>query len=507
MKRFLLFFAAAAIAAAPLLADATESTASRLQGKILLQVQQHGEAWYIDPVSKERSYISDPALLMEAIRRRGLGVSNVNLRKIPIGLAKNAVADADADGDGLADRLEDAIGTASAKGDTDGDGFGDATEIANGFDPLGTGRANADAALVNSLRGRILLQTEGNGEAWWVNPVDGLRYYLGRPAEALAAMRSFGLGISDADLAGIPEKKSGGIPERFVSDDFLRCAATTEPSTRYQNCVHNRAVAQNNPQLCLYATTDVVSTVPQRNTCVEYTALGLKNLNSDACAFIVGDDAKKARCLSLLAKYADTVRSCASQPNLNLSEECVKTVAAQQSQPDICAFAYFPTTKTACIAAAGTATGSPVSSVPLTIGIRTSKEAYVVGEAVSGGYDLAYSGPSMKVIVVYGDGRLGLSKQYYQKSLYTITSALADNIGKDTSLTAFHYGSSGGYVSGHDAFYEAGTYTYSMSVYACTDIETTLGKPDCGGDFFELKTEDLLKVTPLKTVTKNVVVR
>lgn len=59
------------------------------------------------------------------------------------------------------------------------------------------------ASLLERLKGRILLQIEQHGEAWYVNPADGKRYFLGRPSDALEVMRQLGLGISDSDLSQI----------------------------------------------------------------------------------------------------------------------------------------------------------------------------------------------------------------------------------------------------------------------------------------------------------------
>lgn len=59
------------------------------------------------------------------------------------------------------------------------------------------------SSLSNRLSGRILLQTESKGEAWYVNPSNEQRYYLGRPADAFQVMRELGLGISDSDLSSI----------------------------------------------------------------------------------------------------------------------------------------------------------------------------------------------------------------------------------------------------------------------------------------------------------------
>ena len=38
------------------------------------------------------------------------------------------------------------------------------------------------------------------------NPVDNKRYFLGRPNDAFAIMRAFGLGITNANLSKIPAK-------------------------------------------------------------------------------------------------------------------------------------------------------------------------------------------------------------------------------------------------------------------------------------------------------------
>ena len=54
-----------------------------------------------------------------------------------------------------------------------------------------------------SLNGRILLQVQARGEAWYVNPVDSRRYFLGRPTDAFKLMRDLGLGISNKDFATI----------------------------------------------------------------------------------------------------------------------------------------------------------------------------------------------------------------------------------------------------------------------------------------------------------------
>lgn len=59
--------------------------------------------------------------------------------------------------------------------------------------------------LVERLQGRILLQVDGRGEAWYVNPIDKKRYYLKDGQAAFDIMRKFGLGIKNEDLNKIPK--------------------------------------------------------------------------------------------------------------------------------------------------------------------------------------------------------------------------------------------------------------------------------------------------------------
>ena len=50
------------------------------------------------------------------------------------------------------------------------------------------------------LAGQILLQVESHGEAWYVNPKNNKRYYLGRPNDAFNLMKNLSLGISEKEF-------------------------------------------------------------------------------------------------------------------------------------------------------------------------------------------------------------------------------------------------------------------------------------------------------------------
>lgn len=171
---------------------------NRLKGKIILQVEASGEAYYIHPQSQEMYYLGRPEDAFAIMREQGVGITNANLNVIPIGLG--SLSGADSDGDGLSDLFEDAIGTDKNNPDSDGDSFNDYDEVAGDYNPLGAGEMGYDNNFASSHNGKIFLQVEGNGEAWYINPEDSKRYFLGRPADAFNVMRFLGLGISNADF-------------------------------------------------------------------------------------------------------------------------------------------------------------------------------------------------------------------------------------------------------------------------------------------------------------------
>jgi len=177
---------------------ATENLAEKLSGKILLQTESYGEAWYVNPDNNKKYYLGKPTDAFNLMRNLSTGISNENLEKFIIGLIN--YEDEDADNDGLTNRFENALGTAIDKKDTDADGYEDRQEIENGYHPLKSGKLDIDNDFALSQSGKIFLQTENNGEAWYINPGDNKRYYLGRSADAFLIMKNFGLGITNNNL-------------------------------------------------------------------------------------------------------------------------------------------------------------------------------------------------------------------------------------------------------------------------------------------------------------------
>jgi len=183
------------------IAITNNSLYNSLKGKIILKVEANGEAYYVNPKSKQAHYFGRPADAFSVMREQGIGITNINLNKIPTDLSN--LSGLDSDSDGLPDMLEDAIGTDKNKKDSDDDGYEDKVELSGGYNPAGAGKLNLDNGFSQKQAGKIFLQVEGNGEAWYVNPTDKKRYFLGRPLDAFNIMRNLGLGISNSDFGSL----------------------------------------------------------------------------------------------------------------------------------------------------------------------------------------------------------------------------------------------------------------------------------------------------------------
>lgn len=73
------------------------------------------------------------------------------------------------------------------------------------------------SALMDSLRGRFLIQTEANNEAWYADPTTDTIYYLGQAEDALYLMQELGLGISNANLDSL---KGEGVHHGVLNEEL-----------------------------------------------------------------------------------------------------------------------------------------------------------------------------------------------------------------------------------------------------------------------------------------------
>lgn len=132
---------------------------NRLNGTILLQVEDAGKAWYVRPDDGRRYYLADGTAAYQMMRSFGLGITDSDLATIP------AAAD-----------------SASMKS---------------------SASVCQSNSLAKKLAGKILLQVQQHGEAWYVYPGKCRRIYLKDGATAYNVMRYLSLGITNADIAQI----------------------------------------------------------------------------------------------------------------------------------------------------------------------------------------------------------------------------------------------------------------------------------------------------------------
>jgi len=174
-----------------------------LRGQFLIQVENKGQAWYVDKHNGLRHILSQNSFL-EVARQNSLGISNNDLKKIPLAVDSRLIK-IDSDNDGLDDRLEKAIGINYSNLDTDGDSHSDSLEIKNHYDPLGPGRLPIDLNFTKKLAGKFLLQVEGKGELWYLSPKDNLLYYVGDYEDLLKIISILGLGINNENISFIAD--------------------------------------------------------------------------------------------------------------------------------------------------------------------------------------------------------------------------------------------------------------------------------------------------------------
>lgn len=65
----------------PKIAGATTVT-ERTRGSIILQIQEHGEAWYVFPGDTRRYYLGRPADALRVMQALGVGITQTGLLAI-----------------------------------------------------------------------------------------------------------------------------------------------------------------------------------------------------------------------------------------------------------------------------------------------------------------------------------------------------------------------------------------------------------------------------------------
>ncbi|MFA6392313.1 MAG: hypothetical protein WCW66_06265 [Patescibacteria group bacterium] len=138
----------------------TKAAVSDYEGRILLDVERHGEAYYI--YQGQKYYLGRPSQAFEIMKNLSLGISEENFNS----------------------------------------GFKQVNDIWQIYRII-------DSRLFPHIQGRIVLRPQSHGEAYYVTPglAAGNGYqaeYLDRPADAFRIMTKYGLGARSAFIDSIP---------------------------------------------------------------------------------------------------------------------------------------------------------------------------------------------------------------------------------------------------------------------------------------------------------------
>ena len=137
------------------------------RGQVVSDSDNHGALWYVHPEHSTRWYIPDGRELFTIIASQSIGVKHEDLVKIPE-----------------------------------------------------AGGRGGDAALIQRLKGRFLIDVTRHGEAWYVNPRDGVRYYLSDGLAGYAVLQGLASELSVKELKKIPMD-----PDQLVYDYTFQAVA------------------------------------------------------------------------------------------------------------------------------------------------------------------------------------------------------------------------------------------------------------------------------------------
>lgn len=147
-------------------------------GKIYLQIQQNGEAWYIYPWDGKRYFLGRPKQAWEIMRQLSLGATHEFI--------------------------------------------------------------NQTQTFPQHLSGVILLDVEKNGEAYYINPADLEKHYLGRPKDAFKIMRELGIGITDKNLSYLPLGDLNNIKKSQERGRYITKEVPFSPQAPFANWADER---------------------------------------------------------------------------------------------------------------------------------------------------------------------------------------------------------------------------------------------------------------------------
>lgn len=120
------------------------SVAAEMAGRIVIQVEKNGEAWYVDPDERQRYFLNGPQAAFDEMADQAIGISESDYNTW-----------------------------------------------------------NADVAPAN-LSGDFVIRAQANGQVYYVNPGTRTLTHVNGPSGAANLMSNVGVGITNTDIARIP---------------------------------------------------------------------------------------------------------------------------------------------------------------------------------------------------------------------------------------------------------------------------------------------------------------
>ncbi len=195
-------------------AQVDNSLSARLSGRILLQVEANGEAWYLNPDNNLRYFLGRPHDAFNIMRELGLGISEDNY---------------------------------------------------NNFSENGT---------PSKYSGKILLRVENNGEAYYINPETLEMHYLGRPADAFNIMRTLGLGITNDNLEKINKYENNNNNQEENSSSETKEESNNENNTELEVITNKPGLMTNFTHIIsLSASISKIDNIAEKGILYKYTSI------------------------------------------------------------------------------------------------------------------------------------------------------------------------------------------------------------------------------------------
>jgi len=136
----------------------TDTTLNKYYGKVLVQSDNTKNAWYVDPIKKEKYSLNSENDAVAIMKKAGVGISNKDINRIKSPTSKYSNW--------------------------------------------------KDYTFAKNISGRIFVQVQDKGQAWYIDPINFRKYYLGSGKDALKILKSLSIKVKSSEINKI---KTGTI--------------------------------------------------------------------------------------------------------------------------------------------------------------------------------------------------------------------------------------------------------------------------------------------------------